>query len=148
MNISINTLSQSLMKQINAKALNAVEKRATAIIHQVHSLAKDWKKIIREHMSKPAISRGRTKGRLNPHNKWGMNQGFPMLVNGALSKSARVSVTQRKTKHGVTITVKRWFNPTMNKGRDYGHELDENHTTLMGWKERAYDILDAKIRSL
>ena len=146
--ININTLSQKLIKQITAKGVKVVERKAVELIDKVHVLATDWKEVVRKYMSKPAISRGKTKGRLNPHNSWSMNQGFPMLVGGKLSKSARVRVSQRKHKNGIVISVKRWFAPTMNKGIDYGERLDEEHLTLMGWKERAYDILDARIKAI
>lgn len=149
LSVTMNTLSQKLIKQITARGMEAVEKKAATLVRKVHEVALDWRKIVREHLSKPAISRGKTKGNLNPHNRWGFNQGFPMLASGDLRKSPRVLVRQWRTKGGITITVKRWFAPTMNaRGLDYGEKLDEDHLTLMGWKERAYDLLDARIRRL
>jgi hypothetical protein len=148
--IDVKTLSARLNKQLKAKSIKILKERGVLLIATIHKEARDWKAKIRQKLSKPSISRGYigdTKN-LRHHNSFSQNEGFPMMASGDLMKSLRYSVRQYTTSKGITISVRRHFVPVDNAGEDYGDTLDTKHHMLKGFKQRAYNLLDERLRSI
>lgn len=155
--LNINTLSQKLTKSIQDKGIIAVRKYAEKLSGVIAKRAADWVTEIQKILSNPASNRGyfrdsKGRRRLKLHNSINYNNGFPMFVKGLLRKSVYYSVTVRNTKVGATIRINRGFRK-LNTGSvagysDYGEFLNQEHGTLAGWKDRAYESLDKRLRNL
>lgn len=145
--IDINTLSQRLSKTIKAKGMSILKDKATKLIADIHKIAKDWKVEIRAKMKKPASSRNGLR-----HDNYMQNEAFPMKVTGDLQRSLHYRVTQRKTKESIVVSVYRTFKEDGLKAvknyNSYGEYLNKEHPLLSGWKDRAYAMLDKRLRKL
>ena len=145
--VNLNTLTQRLQKVLKAREAGILQEKANELIAKIHKVAKDWKEVVRKKLRTPAISRGGA-----PHRSFSQNEGFPMMVSGDLQRSLHYHVTQRKIEHGITISIRRWYNEigfSPVKGYDsYGERLNQEHPLLRGWKERTYEMLDERLRQL
>lgn len=153
--ISINTLSQRLTKKLQDKGIKGARSHARKLANLMAKKAADWKEEIYKILSTPAKNRGYFRGakgggRLKLHNSFSYNNGFPMMVKGLLRNSIYYNVTVRDNKHGASIRINRGFHKLKTGSvagySDYGEFLNQEHGTLSGWKQRAYDKLDQRIR--
>lgn len=153
--INIQTLSQSLEKKFKVMGIAKARKHAIKLSAELSDIAGKWKANIYKKLTKPATSRGlfkKSKTWLALHDKHSYNKSFPMLMSGMLRASIYASVSYRETPQGASIEVSRGFHElsTGEVGgyRDYGDYLNEKHSLLAGWKERAYAKLDSRIRTI
>lgn len=145
--LDINTLSQRLSKTIKARGMNILKEKAITLIANIHKIAKDWKVEIRTKMKKPASSRNGLR-----HDNYTQNEAFPMRVTGDLQRSLHYRVTQRKAKDSIVISIYRAFKEDNLKAvksyNSYGEYLNQEHPLLRNWKDRAYSMLDERLRKL
>jgi len=157
---SVQSLTQSLTKRFYQKAGQIAQDRAREHTSKVRKRANNWLIEIRRHLSVPEEFRGRTKGRLNPHNTFEQNKGYPMRgLTGELLASLSVLVYFRKLKDNTyKITTKRVFAPTMREGENYSEILNSGgkkdkmgngkNPNLKDFKLRAFQLLDQRIRNI
>jgi hypothetical protein len=94
--------------------------------------------------------------RLNPHDSYSDNNGWPMRVTGQLAKAIWGKITVINTPLGANVVISSGFHKVTHKGdstsADYGEILNEggknySNAPLSGFKERASAILRRRILS-
>lgn len=153
-NVSIDFagLQKRIERTYTRIAKERVEERAQKTLALVVKALEDWVKEMRGRMSKLSISRGYDKKRrLNVHSLSSYNNFWPMLTSGRLMNSIKASAVLSKgrkdTEYKIKITKR--IGPAKSKrGFDYAKWLDEEHMYLSGYKDRAYDMIDSKVREI
>ena len=144
-------LQAKLSRQYKRIAADKLEERVKRTLEQTIKVVEGWVSNIKQNMSKLSISRGYdAKHRLNTHNQYKYNRLWPMQSSGHLMNSIKAkakAIRVGDTRYKIIVTKN--VGPTRNKrGFDYSKWLNEEHMYLSGYKERAYDMLDSKIREL
>ncbi len=150
MTVLLTSLRKNLERKFKTIGKERSAKLATDMFIRAKRAANDWVAHVRKNMSKTSISRGYGKyHRLNPHEQWAQNRFNPMFTSGNLSSKVRAGATLIKVDDlSYNIRMVKAIGPAYNKGFDYAKWLNEEHTYLSGYKERAFSLLDTIMRRL
>jgi len=149
MNIDVQGLANRLTKRYKTFSKQIVEQRADILVNKIRSLLDTWYVETMKQLTKSALSRGFTNGRLNPHNSSSINNSLPMKVTGDLSRALYKDVTKTQIGNAIVIKITHGFRPVLNSsGNDYSNILDKSHPILGGFKERLFSQIDKRVLSL
>lgn len=129
---------RGLKNKIQVKASKLLNKKTASTRIAIQALARDWKIKALRLLSKRrpgGVKRNVTR--------------YPYMVSKQLRSSLhyKTKVTQRK--YGATINITYGFSPaTRAGGFDYGLHLNESERPYGGYRERIFNRLEGRVRTL